>query len=91
MADGCRKQSGSCLEAPRWRERFNQGMIRTIRSSLGGRWGVKIRMVSISPRIAEHAGFLLSMFEVGQDGKAAYELLKVKSAKGQGMIFAARI
>ena len=52
---------------------------------------MKIRMVSISPRIAEHAGFLLSRFEVGEDGKAAYERLKVKSAKGQGMIFAARI
>ena len=66
-------------------------MERAIQSGHDQDGEVKIRMVSISPRIAELAGFLLSRFEVGEDGKAAYELLKVKSAKGQGMIFAARI
>ena len=43
---------------------------------------------SIWPWIAEHAGFLLTRFEVGRDGKTAYERLKGKSAKVQGMAFA---
>ena len=66
-----------------------QGMIRTIRSDIEGRWGVKIDAThSIWPWIAEHAGFLLTRFEVGRDGKTAYERLKGKSAKVQGMAFA---
>ena len=64
-------------------------MIRTIRSDIEGRWGVKIDAThSIWPWIAEHAGFLLTRFEVGRDGKTAYERLKGKSAKVQGMSFA---
>ena len=43
---------------------------------------------SIWPWFAEHAGFLLTRFEVGRDGKTAYERLKGKSAKVQGMTFA---
>ena len=59
-----------------------QGMIRTIRSDIEGRWGVKIDAThSIWQWIAEHAGFLLTRFEVGRDGKTAYERLKGKSAK----------
>ena len=51
-----------------------QGMIRTMRSDIEGRWGVKIDAThSIWPWIAEHAGFLLTRFEVGRDGKTAYE------------------
>ena len=46
---------------------------------------------TIWPWIAEHAGFLLTRFEVGRDGKTAYERLKGKSAKVQGMSFAGRI
>ena len=66
-----------------------QEMIRTIRSDIEGRWGVKIDAThSIWPWIAEHAGLLLTMFEVGRDGKTAYERLKGKSAKVQGMAFA---
>ena len=40
------------------------------------------------PWIAEHATFLLSRFEVGKDGKTAYERVKGKAAKVQGMSFA---
>ena len=66
-----------------------QGMIRTIRSDIEGRWGVKIDVThSIWPWIAEHAGFLSTRFEVGRDGKTAYERLKGKSAEVQGMAFA---
>ena len=65
-----------------------QGMIRTIRSHIEGRWGVKIGAThSIWPWIAEHAGFLLMRFEVGRDGKTANERLKGKSAKMHGMAF----
>ena len=61
-----------------------QGMTRTIRSDIEGRWGVKIDVThSIWPWIAEHAGFWLTRFEVGRGGKTAYERLKGKSAKVQ--------
>ena len=51
--------------------------------------GVKIDAThSIWPRIAERAGFLLTRFEVGRDGKTAYERLKGISAKVQGLAFA---
>ena len=46
---------------------------------------------SIWPWIAEHAGFLLTSFEVGRDGKTAREGLKGKSGKVQCMTFAVRI
>ena len=76
-------------ELSRGRSRSVQGMIRTIRSDIEGRWGVKIDAThSIWPWIAEHAGFLLTRFEVGRDGNTAYERLKGKSAKVQGMAFA---
>ena len=66
-----------------------QGTIRTIRSDIEGRWGVKIDAThSIWPWIAERAGFLLTRFEVGRDGKTSYERPKGKSAKVQGMAFA---
>ena len=66
-----------------------QGMIRTIRSDIEGRWTVKIDVThSIWPWIAGHAGFSLTRFEVGRDGKTAYERLKGKPAKVQGMAFA---
>ena len=45
-------------------------------------------MHSIRPWIAEHAGFLLTRFEVGRDGKTANERLKGKSSKVKGMAFA---
>ena len=76
-------------------ERANQsvqGMIRTIRSDIEGRWVVKVDAThSIWLWIAEHAGFLLTRFEVGRDGKTAYERLKGKSAKVQGIAFAEEI
>ena len=62
-----------------------QGMIRTIRSDIEGRCGVKIDAThSIWPWTVEHAGFMMTRFEVGRDG-TAYERLKGKSAKVQGM------
>ena len=61
-----------------------QGMMRTIRSDIEGRWGVKIDAThSIWPWIAENAGFLLTSLRAGRDGKTAYERLKGKSAKSE--------
>ena len=66
-----------------------QGMIRTIRNNIEGRWGVKIDAThSHWPWTEERAGFQLTRFEVGRDGKTAHERLKGKSAKVQGMAFA---
>ena len=68
-----------------------KGMIRKDDSKLTGRkmqgasWS---RAPQLAPWIAELAGFRLSRFEVGQDGKTAHERLMGKSAKVQGMMFA---
>ena len=80
------------MEHWNWAIQSVQGMIRTIRSDIEGRLGVKIDAThSIWPWIAEHEGFLLTRFEVGRDWKTAYERLEGKSAKVQGMAFAAGI
>ena len=66
-----------------------QGMIRTIRSAIEENWEVTIDVAhSVWPWIAEQAGFFLTRFEVGRDGKTAHERLKGESAKVQGMSFA---
>ena len=62
-----------------------QGMIRTLRSSLEEEWGLELEEVhSIWPWIATHAGFLLTRFEVGRDGKPRTK----DSATVQDMMFA---
>ena len=66
-----------------------QGLIRTIRSAIKEKWLVKIDVIyAVWPWIAEQTGFLLTRFEVGRDGKTAYERLKGKSAKVQGLSLA---
>ena len=53
-----------------------QGMIRTIRSDIEGRWGVKIDATqSIWPWIAEHAGFFLTFTFAGTES----ELRKIEA------------
>jgi hypothetical protein len=65
-----------------------QGMIRTMRSALEEKWGVKLEVVHpVWSWMAEYAAFLLTRCEVGKDGKTAYERLKGKKAKVQGMEF----
>ena len=64
-----------------------KGMTRANHGSHEEESGVKIGSVhSIWPWIAENAGFLCSRFEIGHDGKTAYERLKGKSAKVQGNV-----
>ena len=72
--------------------RSAKGMIWTACSEFEERWRVKIHVTHpIWPWITVHAGFLLTRFEVGRDGKTAYEWLKGKSPKVQGIALAERI
>ena len=65
-----------------------QGMIRTLRSALEDRWGVKLEVDHVVwTWLVEYAGWLLTRGEVGKDGKTAYERLKGKAAKMNGMEF----
>ena len=64
-------------------------MIRTIRGAIGEMWEVKVDVThSVWPWNYVQAGFLLTRFEVGREGNTAYERLKDKSAKVQGLSFA---
>ena len=48
----------------------------TLRSSLEEKWEMKLQALLFSFSclwIAEHTGFLLTRFEVGRNGKIAYE------------------
>ena len=65
-----------------------QGMIRTMRSALEEKWGAKLDVAHpIWTWMAEYAGWLLTRCEVGRDGKTAYERIKGKHARVQGMEF----
>ena len=75
--DDCREQSSGQLERQQ-----NRGISDLNSSANSG------TVCSICPWIAEHAGFLLSRFEVGQDGKSAHGRFEGKSANMQGMMFA---
>ena len=65
-----------------------QGMIRTLRSALEDRWGVKLEADHVVwTWMVEYAGWLVTRGEVGKDGKTAYERIKGKAAKLVGMEF----
>ena len=62
--------------------------VRVLKSAVEGRWGVKLETWHPAiPWITEHAALLLDRFEVGHDGKTAYERNKGKKAKVLGMEF----
>ena len=63
-----------------------QGMIRTIRSAVAEKWEVKKDVHFVWPWIAKQAGFLLTRFEVGRDGKTACERRTGKTAKVQRIV-----
>ena len=49
-----------------------QGMIRTMRSALEDKWGVKLGIGHpVWSWMVEYAAFLLTRFEVGKDGRTA--------------------
>jgi hypothetical protein len=65
-----------------------QGMIRTWRSTLEDKWGVKLGAEHrIWPWLVEWVGSMMSRAEVGADGKTGYERSKGKVAKLPGMEF----
>ena len=72
-------------------ERYIQsvgGQVRSMKGALESRWGVTIE--AKHPMIAwmvEYASYLLNRFEVGNDGKTAYERCKGKRAKVHGVEF----
>ena len=56
-----------------------QGMIRTLRSAIEDKWGVKMAIEHpIWAWLVEYAAFLWTRFNVSKDGKTAYERLKGK-------------
>jgi hypothetical protein len=65
-----------------------QGMIRTMRSALEEKWGVKLEVEHrVWPWLVEYAGHLLTRAEVGADGKTAYERSRGTLAKLTGVEF----
>ena len=88
---GCRDQS--IRQRDEQRNRGKSVSTRSVHdqndSKLEERWRVKIGFVhAIRPWVPEHVGFLLSLFEVGRDGKTAFERLNGKTAKVLEIMFA---
>ena len=65
-----------------------QGMVRTLRSAVEEKWGVKLETENaIWPWMVEYASLLLTRMEVSADGKTAYERSRGKVAKMPGLEF----
>ena len=65
-----------------------QGYIRTWRSNLEEKWGVKLDAEHVIwPWVVEMVSWLASRAEVGADGKTAYERVKGKKARIEGLEF----
>ena len=64
------------------------GQVRVGRSALEDRWGVKLDSKHpVFTWMAEYAAVLLNRFEVGRDGKTAFERCKGKKSKTLGLEF----
>ena len=62
--------------------------VRVMKDAIENRWGVKIGTKHpVIPWIVEYAAVLLNRFEVGHDGKTAFERNKGKKAKTLGIEF----
>ena len=65
-----------------------EGQVRVLKSALEERWKVKVPAASaVIPWLMEYAAYLLNRFEVGHDGRTAYERCKGKTAKCAGIEF----
>jgi hypothetical protein len=65
-----------------------EGQVRVLRSCLEEKWGVKLSSKhAVIPWIMEHAAYVLNRFEVGHDGRTAYERCKGKQARAPGVQF----
>ena len=70
----------------------DEGQIRTLKSDLESRIGVKIPSShDIVPWLGEYAAVLLNRSQVGADGRTAYERLKGKKTSLPGLQFGERI
>ena len=66
-----------------------EGLLRTLRGNLEERWDAVIPDGhAVWSWMSEYCAFLLNRFEVSADGKTAYERMKGKKAKQQGLEFA---
>ena len=64
------------------------GQVRVLLDALEARWGVDIPTTHpVITWIVEYAALLLNRFEVGHDGRTAYERCKKKKAKMMGIEF----
>jgi hypothetical protein len=62
--------------------------VRVLKSSLEEKWKVHVpARHSVVPWMVEYSALLLNRFEVGRDGKTAYERCKGKQAKTAGLEF----
>ena len=65
-----------------------QCQVRVLKLAVEQRWGALLPARHCAmPWLVEYATYLLSRFEVGQDGKTAYERLKGKQARTLGVDF----
>lgn len=65
-----------------------QGQVRVMKDALEAKWKVKIPAASaVIPWLMEYSAYLLNRFEVGHDGKTAYERCKGKKARSAGIEF----
>ena len=59
-----------------------------LKSCLEDKWNVDVKIEnSVIPWLVEFAAYLLNRFEVGTDGKTAYERSKGKKARSPGIQF----
>ena len=69
-----------------------EGQLRVIKLALETRWGAEIPVEHpILAWAVEYASFLLNRYEVGHDGKTAYERLKRKRAVTMGYEFGEKV
>ena len=62
--------------------------VKVLKSAVESRWGVKIgARHSIVPWLVEYAAVLLNRFEVGRDGRTAFERSKGRKARTLGLEF----
>ena len=65
-----------------------EGQVRVLKDCLEEKWNIKIKSKhAVIPWIVEYAAHLLNRFEVGHDGRTAYERCKGKPAKNMGIEF----
>ena len=64
-----------------------QGQVRVLKLVLEKRWGIQIpHRHSVIPSVFEYAAFLLNPYEVGHDGKTAYERLRGRKRLGLSLV-----